>query len=131
MSLIVIRTLDLLFSSPGQSPGRAVVLSPASASALAAVLAKCQSFYVEVFYVMGKALSGELSCPCDRSCYTPAHALRQIFCIFFHLSVTIAITTSYRFQNDVIKTSFCRGTKLNSYLFPSCYGNRTMLSSHL
>ena len=26
------------------------------------------SFYVKGFYVMGKALSGELSCPCDRSC---------------------------------------------------------------
>ena len=26
-------------------------------------------FYVKVFYVMGKALSDELSCPCDRSCY--------------------------------------------------------------
>ena len=26
-------------------------------------------FNVKVFYVMGKALSGELSCPCDRSCY--------------------------------------------------------------
>ena len=25
-------------------------------------------FYVEVYYVMGKALSGELSCPCDRPC---------------------------------------------------------------
>ena len=25
-------------------------------------------FYVKVFYVMGKALSGELSCPCVRSC---------------------------------------------------------------
>ena len=25
-------------------------------------------FYVKVFYLMGKALSGELSCPCDRSC---------------------------------------------------------------
>ena len=25
-------------------------------------------FYVKVFYVMSKALSGELSCPCDRSC---------------------------------------------------------------
>ena len=29
---------------------------------------KMLSFYVKVFYVMGKALSGELSCPCDRSC---------------------------------------------------------------
>ena len=40
--------------------------------ALAAVsasgLAKGKSFYVKVFYVMGKALSGELSCPCDRTC---------------------------------------------------------------
>ena len=26
-------------------------------------------FYVKVFYVMGKALSGELSCPSGRSCY--------------------------------------------------------------
>ena len=29
------------------------------------------SFYVKVFYVMGKALSGGLSCPCDRSCLSP------------------------------------------------------------
>ena len=26
-----------------------------------------KKFKVKVFYVMGKALSGELSCPCDRS----------------------------------------------------------------
>ena len=39
------------------------------ASAAAAGLAKFLSFYIKVFYVMGKALSGELSCPCDRSCY--------------------------------------------------------------
>ena len=60
-----------IFSSPGQSPGRTIVLPPASALVLAATvaaLAKCLSFYVKVFYVMGKALSGELSCPCDRSC---------------------------------------------------------------
>ena len=29
-----------------------------------------KKFNVKVFYVIGKALSGELSCPCDRSCYT-------------------------------------------------------------
>ena len=59
----------LCFSSPGRSPGRAIVLPPASAlSAAASALAKCSSFYVKVFYVVGKALSGELSCPCDRSC---------------------------------------------------------------
>ena len=27
-----------------------------------------KKFNVKVFYVMSKALSGELSCPCDRSC---------------------------------------------------------------
>ena len=26
-----------------------------------------KKFNIKVFYVMGKALSGELSCPCDRS----------------------------------------------------------------
>ena len=36
--------------------------------ATASALAKCYSFYVIVFYVMAKALSGELFCPCDRSC---------------------------------------------------------------
>ena len=63
-------TLKSLFSSPGRSPGRAIVLPPAAASALAeaSALAKCYSFYVKVFYVIGKALSGKLSCPCDRSC---------------------------------------------------------------
>ena len=48
------------FSSPGRSPRRAIVLPPAS------VLAK--GLTLKFFYVMGKALSGELSCPCDRSC---------------------------------------------------------------
>ena len=56
----------------------AIVLPRASALALvlvlalagAVALAKCLSFYVKVFYVMGKALSGKLSCPCDRSCST-------------------------------------------------------------
>ena len=50
-----------IFSLPGRSPERAIVLPPASA------LVKL-SFYVKVFYVMGNGLSGELSCPCDRSC---------------------------------------------------------------
>ena len=33
------------------------------------VLASALGFYVKVFYVMSKVLSGELSCPCDRSCF--------------------------------------------------------------
>ena len=28
-----------------------------------------KKFNIKVFYVMGKVLSGELSCPCDRSCF--------------------------------------------------------------
>ena len=65
-----------VFSSPGRSPGRIIVLPPASALALAAAsaLAKCSSFTLKFFYVMGKALSGELSCPCDRSCYATIQA---------------------------------------------------------
>ena len=31
-------------------------------------VSKILKFYDKVFYVMGKALTGELSCPCDRSC---------------------------------------------------------------
>ena len=32
-----------------------------------------KKFNVKVFYVMGKVLSGKLSCPCDRSCYAVSH----------------------------------------------------------
>ena len=32
-------------------------------------VSKMLHFYVKVFYVMGKALTDELSCPCDRSCF--------------------------------------------------------------
>ena len=49
--------------------------------ALASALAKCLSFYVKVFYVMGKALSGELSCPCDRSCFCLQSSLQHSPCI--------------------------------------------------
>ena len=31
---------------------------------------------LKFFYVMGKALSGELSCPCDRSCLNMEFALK-------------------------------------------------------
>ena len=30
---------------------------------------KMLNFYVKVFYLIGKALTGELSCPCDMSCF--------------------------------------------------------------
>ena len=53
-----------LFSLPGQSPVRAIVLP----SALAAASALAKSLTLKFFYVMGKVLSGKLSCPCDRSC---------------------------------------------------------------
>ena len=33
-------------------------------------ISKMLKFYVKDFFVMGKALSGELPCPCDRSCLT-------------------------------------------------------------
>ena len=31
-------------------------------------ISKMLKFSIKVVYVMGKALSGKLSCPCDRSC---------------------------------------------------------------
>ena len=48
-----------------------------------------------------------------------------------HRSVTVATMTPYWLQSDVIETPFCQRTKHNSWLFPSCYGNRSMSSSHL
>ena len=51
-----------------------------------------KKFNVKVFYVMGKALSGEQSCPCDRSCCKkgsrtgqPNHNLKAVYgisCIY-------------------------------------------------
>ena len=65
--------ISIVFSSFERNSGRAFALSPASASAsalaLASALVKGLKFYVKVFYVMGKALKGELSCPCDRSSF--------------------------------------------------------------
>ena len=37
-------------------------------------------FYVEVYYVMGKASSGELSCPCDRSCFYLSEGMEPVKC---------------------------------------------------
>ena len=56
-----------LISSPGCSPGRAIVLPPRRHWCGGGV-GVSKKFNVKDFYVMGKALSGELSCPCDRSC---------------------------------------------------------------
>ena len=44
-----------------------------------------KTFNVKVFYVMGKALSGELSCPCDRSCYSLC--LKQVSSVYERNSV--------------------------------------------
>ena len=80
------------FSSPGRSPGRAIVRHPASASALA----KCQSFDVKVFYVMDKALSGELSCPCDRSC---SFMISNVECLSFAIYITAHRLCSISFNH--------------------------------
>ena len=41
-------------------------------------------FTLKFFYVMGKALSGELSCPCDRSCL----GLLLCLCLLGHIDNT-------------------------------------------
>ena len=44
-----------------------------------------KKFNVKVFYVMGKALSGELSCPCDRSCSKLSwFCVLQVSTLFFY-----------------------------------------------
>ena len=68
--ILSVLAIGPFISSPGRNPERAIVLPPGLASVLASALAKCVSFDVKVFYVMGKALSGKLSCLCDRSCFS-------------------------------------------------------------
>ena len=72
---------EALFSSPGGSPGRAIVLPLASALvlALSAAAALAKSLTLKFFDVMGKALSGELSCPCDRFCFQRGYFLWKEF----------------------------------------------------
>ena len=41
-------------------------------------ISKMLKFYVKVFYVMGKALTSELFCPCDRSCSFLSHFSNEV-----------------------------------------------------
>ena len=70
---------------------------------------KFLSFYVKVFYVMGKALSGELSCPCDRSCYQKA-----ITSVTF--SVLLWVTNFSEKVVEEILLDYKGSKKENSYL---------------
>ena len=63
--------MKTLFSLPERNSGRATCIVLLSASAFKLALANFLSFYIKDFYVMGKALTGELSCPYDRSCFFP------------------------------------------------------------
>ena len=53
-------------------------------------------FYVKVFYVMGKVLSGELSCPCVRSCcalsFFKFDSFAQILYLLHNLKNKLIIT---------------------------------------
>ena len=40
-------------------------------------------------------------------------------------SATVSAMMSYRLQSD-IGMSFCQGIKIKSWLFPGCYGNKSM-----
>ena len=71
------RGSDSFFSLPGRSPGRAIVLPAAS------VLALAKSLTLKFFYLMGKALSGELSFP----------VTGLVFCFFFG--------KAYTFRQDI------------------------------
>ena len=62
-----------------------------------------KKFNVKVFYVFGKALSGELSCPCDRSCFRPLwqvlfQAQIRLKCYFF-LLINVTMPTAVGIYN--------------------------------
>ena len=48
---------------------------------------------------MGKALSGELSCPCDRSCLMDT-AIKYFFCLFYFQ--ILAVKYRNRFQDNIL-----------------------------
>ena len=59
---------SLIFSLPEQSKEE-LLHYPRRLLVSVLGLATCSSFYVKDYYVMGNELTGELSCPCDGSCY--------------------------------------------------------------
>ena len=86
-----------IISSPGRSPGRAIVLPPA-----------LLKFYVKVFYVMGKARSDELSCPCDRSCFSYFSTKTYIVTPHYNrLAETVVIRIPH--YNHLAETVLIRG----------------------
>ena len=50
------------------TPGVGVGVSVGVGVGVGGVVGISKKFNIKFFYVMGKALSGELSCPCDRFC---------------------------------------------------------------
>ena len=72
-----------------------------------------KKFNGKVSYVMGKALSGELSCPCDRSCCLSSHCGQLVkerifscWCKFFSVRV------GPRWKDFVVKGSKRKSQKL-------------------
>ena len=51
-----------------------------------------------IFYVKGKALSGELSCPCDRSY---SYFSLKPYVVTPHLTVLLGVTMYYFMQNQL------------------------------
>ena len=67
--------------------------------------------YVKVFYVMGKALSGELSCPCDRSCFLLSMAfvlgiVKLPYVMLYCLLTALVLLKYYNIYNDNGKSEF-------------------------
>ena len=62
-------------------------------------------FYVIVFYVMGKALSGELFCPCHRSCYSLVQCfIHRDIVLILMLVLILAWVLAFHFK--VLRLSF-------------------------
>ena len=74
-------------------------------------ISRMLKIYVKVFYVMGKALSGELSCPCDRSCFLLSMAfvlgiVKLPYVMLYCLLTALVLLKYYNIYNDNGKSEF-------------------------
>ena len=76
---VYVHAIGHLFSSPGWSPDCTTPGVGVGVVVDGSVDVSKMLFYVKVFYVMDKALPGELSWSCDRSCFTVTWFQLNIF----------------------------------------------------
>ena len=77
-----------------------------------------KKFNVKVFYVMGKALSGELSCPCDRSClinYNSISSMTEMAILFYYVFFITANSVEHQIVLEQMLSLYSGSTRLTSH----------------